>query len=229
MHVALHLRCLAPATWGATEPLQSKVGIDETFKYRGEVPSDVGPTQGANASGVPSSPPPPLEPRLVLWDEYAYRALTERRGRYDTLIWQTPALAVAAEAFLLTVALNPTVSFNGRAVSSFVGLAIILMAGQLVARNRYLEREDSLLIHELELARERMTPNRYFRYHERPDERESNRLGRARLAGDAEIQNKPGWFAGRQAILVWYAGFGAMAVADLLILIASVLRWNLFS
>ena len=35
-----------------------------------------------------------------------YKSLTERRITYDNLTWQTPALSLTAQAFLLTISLG---------------------------------------------------------------------------------------------------------------------------
>ena len=45
---------------------------------------------------------------------FAYEMLAERRNQQDSMLWQAPALALTAQAFLLTIALGGNaVSLHG--------------------------------------------------------------------------------------------------------------------
>jgi hypothetical protein len=60
---------------------------------------------------------------------FAYEMLAERRNQQDFMLWQAPALALTAQAFLLTIALG------GNAVSVFAqalaaGLGCFLYSGR---------------------------------------------------------------------------------------------------
>ena len=79
-----------------------------------------------------------------------YVLVCARRQSFDNLIWQTPPLAMAAQAFLLAAALDPDYArLNALALSCFslvVGLASI----HLMIKHRYHEREDCTMLVEFE-------------------------------------------------------------------------------
>lgn len=63
-------------------------------------------------------------------------------------MWQAPALGLAAEAFLMTVSLNSTLSQNPRIIASLLGALVALMSMQLMARHRSISSrdEDALML-----------------------------------------------------------------------------------
>jgi hypothetical protein len=79
-----------------------------------------------------------------------YKVVSARRIATDNLVWQTPALASAAQGFLLSAALNPA----GKGIfplalalaSTLVGLASI----QLMIRHRRMEILDAELLRKFE-------------------------------------------------------------------------------
>ena len=75
-----------------------------------------------------------------------YPIVAARRQGYDALLWQTPALAVTAQAFLLTVVFSPGANEHVAVVISAFALLVGLAAIQLLARLRYLEMYDSELL-----------------------------------------------------------------------------------
>ncbi len=81
-----------------------------------------------------------------------YILVCARRQAFDNLIWQTPPLAMAAQAFLLAAALDPDYSrWNALALSGFsliVGIASI----HLMIKHRHHEREDCKLLLNFERA-----------------------------------------------------------------------------
>jgi hypothetical protein len=58
--------------------------------------------------------------------------LERRRSQSDTITWTVPGLAVAAEAFLLTVALRPETEPAARLVSAMAGFIIVFAALRLL-------------------------------------------------------------------------------------------------
>lgn len=58
--------------------------------------------------------------------------LERRRNQSDTIAWTVPGLAVAAEAFLLTVALRPETEPAGRFVAALAGAIVIFAALRLL-------------------------------------------------------------------------------------------------
>lgn len=80
----------------------------------------------------------------------AYAALSARRYGYDAMLWQTPALAVTAQAFLLTIALGKDSSPTARLISSALSLILSLMSVQLMAKHRQNESLDSFMLERFE-------------------------------------------------------------------------------
>jgi hypothetical protein len=79
-----------------------------------------------------------------------YKILSARRISYNNLVWQTPAIASAAQAFLLSVALNPLIKGIVPIVIAFFSFLVGLASIQLLIRHRHLERMDSDLLKKYE-------------------------------------------------------------------------------
>jgi hypothetical protein len=69
----------------------------------------------------------------ALWLEL-FQQLSSRRDFAETTLWQAPALALAAQAFLLTIALDPSASLTGRLLSTGLAFIVAWAAIQLMAR-----------------------------------------------------------------------------------------------
>jgi hypothetical protein len=75
---------------------------------------------------------------------FAYEMLTARRNQQDSMLWQAPALALTAQAFLLTIALGGNaVSVFARALAAGLGLVVACMSMQLMAKHRHLTELDN--------------------------------------------------------------------------------------
>lgn len=75
---------------------------------------------------------------------FAYEMLAERRNQQDSMLWQAPALALTAQAFLLTIALGGNaVSVFARALAAGLGLVVACMSMQLMAKHRHLTELDN--------------------------------------------------------------------------------------
>lgn len=85
------------------------------------------------------------EDQILLW-----QALVARRIQYDEMLWQTPALGMAAQAFLMTLALGADVSTLGRGIAALLGLILALLSMQLQVKHRYFEMLDSVTLEALE-------------------------------------------------------------------------------
>jgi hypothetical protein len=103
----------------------------------------VDPSEDDAASGLEGAPPPARlhsiidepgpNPELVL----IWQTLAARRVSYDTMMWQTPALGMTAQAFLLTLALGGQTTTTGRMVAAVLAAALAAMTMQLLAKHRY--------------------------------------------------------------------------------------------
>lgn len=82
-----------------------------------------------------------------------YPIVAARRQGYDSLLWQVPAIGIAAQGVLVAAALNKDVSSNLSilllSLSAVVGVAIVWLFRKL----RFHEVADSELLKEYELSR----------------------------------------------------------------------------
>lgn len=85
------------------------------------------------------------QPTVVL-----YEALTARVGHRDALLWQSPALAMTAQAFLLVVALGHDSSPTARFVAALLGVFVTLMSIQLMLKHRMYMNNDQVTMVALE-------------------------------------------------------------------------------
>lgn len=81
---------------------------------------------------------------------FVYQSLESRRATYDTMVWQTTAISLAAQSFLLTLALGRDSRSAVRIVAALLSFAISLMTMQLMAKHRWGEILDSQLLENLE-------------------------------------------------------------------------------
>jgi hypothetical protein len=153
----------------------------------------------------------------------AYQTIAQRQISQDTMAWQTPALALTAQAFLLTLAFTPAVSPWARLLTAIVSAFVAIMSMQLMAKHVYLSQIDQQMMSELE-----------------------NRLG---LVGVAERTWAPrtrakrsretpnwGWFKSRRSYPIWITGmwifFAASVFGIVLVLFPQIdslgKLWHLF-
>lgn len=79
-----------------------------------------------------------------------YKGLNEMRTSHNNLIWQTPALSLTAQAFLLTISLGPSESQVSRTIASIISIMISILSVQLIERHSYFETSYSKIIEQLE-------------------------------------------------------------------------------
>lgn len=80
-----------------------------------------------------------------------HSALVDKRTTLDQLIWQVPMIALAAQAFLLTIAFDTDKCPFYRYCSGVVATIIGLLSWQLFIRHTALEREASIELEKLEV------------------------------------------------------------------------------
>ncbi len=79
-----------------------------------------------------------------------YELLMLRQLEQNAMVWQTPALSLAAEAFLLTIALGGESSRFARLLSSALSVVVAVLAMQLMAKHRFLAHTDEEYMQQLE-------------------------------------------------------------------------------
>lgn len=83
-------------------------------------------------------------------DMFAFEMILYREMEQDAMTWQTPALAMTAQSFLLTIALDPARDAWARALTAGLGLLIALLAWQLLAKHIFLNATDRAQLRVLE-------------------------------------------------------------------------------
>ena len=132
-----------------------------------------------------------------------YSALSARALNHNALVWQTPALALAAEAFLLTIALNPLATMLARMVAAGLNLMLSILCLQLMTKHRAMVVFDREAMVAIESS---MGMNQYH----------------GRLSPDALS-----WFARQRSGDWWRGGFLVLALVSVAILVLSVVQVGL--
>jgi hypothetical protein len=83
-------------------------------------------------------------------DAFAYQMIMQRGLQTNALLWQTPSLALTAQAFLLTLSLGSGTIRPIRIVVSVLGLVIGIMSMQLMAKHHYFYELDQAELRRIE-------------------------------------------------------------------------------
>jgi ADP-ribose pyrophosphatase YjhB (NUDIX family) len=147
-------------------------------------------------------------------DALTYEVVSARQVSHNELMWQTPALAMTAMAFLFTISLDDGGRGSARALAAFLGFLIALVSLQLMAKHSHHQRRDADLLADLENRREMMRVN------QRPSTVKDRRSGRLRgwLPRPVAIRSAAvaSWFIERRSRHWWMAtlaGFGLVSAA----------------
>ncbi|HUB99377.1 MAG TPA: hypothetical protein VMS11_06095 [Solirubrobacterales bacterium] len=79
-----------------------------------------------------------------------YTVIANRRTAFDTLMWQVPALGLAAQAFLLTIAFGSDSSDAARYFSGGLSVVVAVVAIQTMLKHRANELTDSRILEGIE-------------------------------------------------------------------------------
>jgi hypothetical protein len=79
-----------------------------------------------------------------------YQLVAARRQNFDVMVWQVPALALTAQAFLMTIALGPGTGHLARVGAGLLSALAALMSVQLLLRQRVHELADARWLHNFE-------------------------------------------------------------------------------
>lgn len=178
-------------------------------------------------------PPPSVEEERWLEKHsselFAYEMLTLRDVEKDALMWQAPSLALTAQAFLLTIALNPQSQVHAVLISSALGFVVAGLSMQLMARHRLLNVLDRAYLHYLESktglphisARSYFWPDgkyqipAWLKQDEATEQRWPNRGAPQRVSR----------FAGAKSYEVWTKGLAVFALLNLVIFFVVLVQW----
>jgi hypothetical protein len=141
-----------------------------------------------------------------------YTVVAARRTSFDTMTWQVPALATAAQAFLLTLALGDDTARPAQTVAATLAAALIGLSAQLMLKYRNLELSDNQLLERVEqklgIDKELGMP---------PHSAARMRLG----------ANRP-WWVRLSSARLWLVGLAAFGIADLVIMVDALAGLHLF-
>jgi hypothetical protein len=135
----------------------------------------------------------------------AYQAAEGRRAAVDQMMWQAPGLSLTAQAFLLTVSLQPGTGQVGRALSGILGLAVAIASIQLLLKHRHHETQLSYWLEEVEWAARLPRLN---------SPRDRNRVAAT-----------SGARTGGSSVTWWTWTLGAFGVVDLIVISSALLSW----
>jgi len=127
---------------------------------------------------------------------FAYERLMARSIQTNSMQWQAPSLALAAQAFLLTIALRDDTNPWSTTIVCLVGLVITVMALQLMARHRYYFHLDQKDMQALEETVGMM------------------RISERRCQQTRHPSARPAWLGNVQSFRVWQVGFLLIALID---------------
>jgi hypothetical protein len=82
------------------------------------------------------------EDHVLLKQLLTYEVLSTRTTAQNALIWQTPALALTAQAFLLTIALGADTSTLARCMSSALAVVLSVLSWQLMLKHAVIAHRD---------------------------------------------------------------------------------------
>jgi len=75
-----------------------------------------------------------------------YPVAASYREHYNSMLWQTPAISLAAQAFLLSISFNQKIDLSFRASTSGLAFIAALSSIQLLFKHRYYEKNASILL-----------------------------------------------------------------------------------
>jgi len=143
----------------------------------------------------------------IVWDKAStvYQVIGTRRIAYDTLMWQIPALGLAAQAFLLTIAFGADSSRSSRLVAGVLAMMVAFVAVQTMHKHRANETTDSLILERLEEENGiEVMPG--VHPHARPDIR-------GRAVGNQMVDR---WLNRHRSVRLWAASLSGFALAGLI-------------
>lgn len=70
-------------------------------------------------------------------DLFSYEMLVLQQAEEHAHMWQTPALALTAQAFLLTVSLDDSITAPSRLVAAGLGALVALLSVQLMTKHQF--------------------------------------------------------------------------------------------
>ncbi len=168
---------------------------------------------------------------LTIWG-----VLSQRRASFHNALWQTPALSITAQSFLLTISLAEGTAPGARIMVAFVSMVVAIVTAQIIIRHRLMELLDWIEIARLEERLEfydlmdqvlphgdhppRVARPMWNRYHPDTKELAEERWG---LIGWPPLR----WLSDKLALHAWLLVQAAFLLVSVLIIVASISGWGI--
>jgi hypothetical protein len=160
-----------------------------------------------------------------------YQTVAARRESHDEMLWQVPGLGIAAQAFLLTIALDPGSTDLARGLSALLAFVAALAGIQLLLKHRFAEETLSEWLTRFERDYDLLPVNDRRRRREYayggPHPWRSygrNPLKAIRWLFVGPVRGKERWFT--KSTYVWVATLCVFAIVDLVVLVIAVVGSN---
>ncbi|HEY0392203.1 MAG TPA: hypothetical protein VGC63_10860 [Solirubrobacterales bacterium] len=168
-----------------------------------------------------------LDQRFEPLDEFE-TFVESRRQAIDAMIWQVPALSVAAQAFLYVAGLNPRASDGIQIFAGAIGFMAAIAAMQLLLKHRYHEESYAQTIDASRRARG-MTPFRGLSWFKEAAMRDSElkRKEDGKRSGYERRWRSGSWrrkLTGPSSVGVWTLTLFVFAAGDVLIVAGGILH-----
>jgi hypothetical protein len=138
-------------------------------------------------------------------------------------VWQVPALAMTAQAFLFTIMLSPETGQAPRAISAALACLVSYLSGHLILKHRYHQSLDYGRMIELE-ADLGMTTS--FAQSAWRDDPEWAGETRKKLTGDRKLQlYEQRW----SSVDVWVLGFWIFAIAAVFVAVTTFVAPGMYA
>lgn len=143
-----------------------------------------------------------------------YEMCFQRWMSLNGQVWQVPALAMTAQAFLFTIMLSSTTETAPRIVSAILSISVSIMSGHLLLRHRFHQIQDfnRMALIETRLGLSPFTRGGWDKTAEWAD-----------AYGDMTGKNR--WQHRRlpgSSVTIWLAGFGLFSVAAVAVIATSL-------
>lgn len=132
-----------------------------------------------------------------------YAAISSQADTHNALMWQTPVLAMTAQAFLLTIGLGSGISPLARLAAAGLSLVVSILSFQLMVKHSAMQLRDQMALEDIERRRGMAV------YHVKP------------------VPNGTGlrsWLTRQQSREWWLAGMAIFGIVSLMIAVVSVVK-----
>lgn len=146
-----------------------------------------------------------------------YEALTARVGHRDALLWQSAALAMTAQAFLLVIALGHDSGAVARFAASLLGCVVTYMSAQLMLKHRMYLTNDQVMM--ISLERTMGLPTSAIDYESQLAHIEQD-TSKPLLRERAKEKK---WLTRFTSVNIWVYGLSAFGIVNLALMVFAVL------